>query len=187
MKNIKLLFTLLFLLPLGACIFNNDDDELHLYLFVENSTETDGVLISGPEPPVIQIDFPTYRYDEEMKTLNGIIDFEINRNLKLIYGSGACLTGTAGAGCASGLEGVYEIPFEHGLFELLKIEDDGTIRFIYKDEVFSLRVNEQHTEVMSRMDTVEVEGVNSISEITRTKTISNYGFLEKGDISSWEW
>ncbi len=187
MKNYKLFLLLFLLLSLGACIFDNDDNEPKTYLFVESYTEVDGVLVSGPEPPSLQIDFPTYRYDEELKTLNGIIDFEINDELKLIYGRGTCLTGTAGGGCASGLDGVYEIPFEHGSFELLKIEEDGTIRFIYDDDVFSLGVNEKHVLVNLYMDTTDVDGTNSISEITSTHTLSNYGFINKEDIILWEW
>ncbi|MDX8338851.1 hypothetical protein SLH46_06640 [Draconibacterium sp. IB214405] len=187
MKNSKLLLLLLFLLPLGACIFDNDDIDEKTYLFIERYTDVDGVLVSGPEPPSLQIDFPTYRYDEDLKTLNGIIDFEINDELKFIYGGGTCLTGTAGGGCASGLTGVYAVPFEHESFELLKIEEDGTIRFIYDDDVFSLGVNEKHVVVTSYMDTTDVDGTNSISEITSTHTISNFGFINKEDIILWEW
>ncbi|WP_163324462.1 hypothetical protein [Draconibacterium mangrovi] len=187
MRNYKLLFILILILPLGACIFDNDDDGPMFYLFVEGYTEVDGVLISGPEPPVLHIDFPTYRYNEDLHTLNGIIDFEMNKDLKFIYGGGTCLTGTAGAGCATGLTGVYEIPFKHAAFELLKIETDGTIRFIYDDEVFSLAVNEEHAVLTSSIDTSDVNGVISISEITSTHTISNFGFIEEEDIIPWEW
>ena len=187
MKNYKLLFILPLLLLLGSCIFDNDDDEPKSYLFIESFTETDGVLISGPEPPALQIDFPTYRYDEDLHTLNGIIDFQLNKNLKFILGGGECLSGTAGSGCASGLSGVNEIPFEHSSFEVLKIEDDGTIRFIYDDEVYSLAVYEERSVVTSYMDTTDVDGVNSISEITSTHTISNFGFIDEEDILSWEW
>ena len=187
MKNYKLLFILILLLPLGACIFDNDDDEPRSYLFVEDFTQVDGVLISGPEPPSLQIDFPTYRYDEDLHTLNGIIDFKINKDFKFIFGGGECLSGTSGEGCASGLTGVSEIPFEYDSFEVLKIEDDGTIRFIYEDEVFSLAVNEEHAVVTSYMDTTDVDGENSISEITSTHTISNFGFIDEEDIIQWEW
>lgn len=185
-KNTKF-FVLFLVLALNACIFNNDDDKPKSYLFVEQFTQTDGVLISGPEPPSMQIDFPTYRYDSGLRTLNGIIDFEINKDLRFIYGSGTCLSGTAGGGCGTGLTGVYEIPFEQGAFEMLKIEDDGTIRFIYEDEVFSLGVNDEHAVVTSYMDTTDMDGVNSISEITSTLTISNFGFINEEDVVPWEW
>lgn len=186
MKEYKLLLILILILPAGACIFNNDDDESMSYLFIEQFTQTNGVLVSGPEPPSLQIDFPTYSYNEGLKTLNGIIDFEINKNLKFVYGSGTCLSGTAGGGCAAGLNGVYEIPFDHGSFEILKIEESGTMQYIYKDEVFSLDVNDEHVVVTTYMDTTDVDGVNSISEITSTRTISNFGFIEEEDIVSWK-
>lgn len=86
MKNYKLSFILILLLPLGACIFDNDDDEPRSYLFVEGFTQVDGVLISGSEPPSLQIDFPTYRYDEDLHTLNGIIDLRLIKTLNLFSG-----------------------------------------------------------------------------------------------------
>ncbi|WP_321343456.1 hypothetical protein [uncultured Draconibacterium sp.] len=187
MKNYKLLFILPLFLLLGSCIFDNDNDEPMSYLFVEGFTQVNGVLISGPEPPALQIDFPTYRFDEDLNTLNGIINFNINKDLKFIYGGGECLSGTAGSGCASGLTGVYEIPFENSSFEVLKIEDNGTIRFIYDDEVYSLAVYEERSVVTSYLDTTDVDGVNSISVITSTHTISNFGFIDEEDILSWEW
>lgn len=187
MKDYKLLLILILLLPAGACIFNDDDDKPGSYLFIEQFTQTDGVLISGPEPPLLQIDFPTYRYDEDLKTLNGIIDFELNKDLRFIYGGGTCLSGTAGNGCATGLTGVYDIPYENETFELLKIEENGTIRFIYEDDVFSLAANDKHVVLHSYMDTIDVDGIKSISEITTTLTISNCGFISSEDVISWEW
>ncbi|HYQ58325.1 MAG TPA: hypothetical protein VEP89_13370 [Draconibacterium sp.] len=188
MKTTNLLIVVIVLLAATACIFSDEDDkEPQSYLFIENLNETNGVLISGPEPASLQIDFPTYRYDENLKTLNAIIDFEIYNDLKFIYGSGDCLSGTVGGGCATGLTGVYGVPFERGSFEVLKIEDDGTIRYIYEDEVFSLGINEQHVVVTTYMDTADVDGLSSISEVTETQTISNYGYINEADIISWDW
>ncbi len=87
------------------------------------------------------IDFPTYSFDSDIRTLKGIIDFEISNDLKLIYGSGSCLSGTAGGGCGTGLSAIYAIPYERGSFELLKTETDGNIIALFENEVISSSIN----------------------------------------------
>ncbi len=181
--NISLL---ILLTSLFAC--NKDEDPSNdFYIFVEQHSEVHGELISGPEPPLLQIDFPTYFFAVDSGILRGVIDFNIENGLKLIYGSGGCLTGTAGGGCATGLTGVYEIPYQKEDFELLKLDDKGNIVFTYKGEAHNLDAGKEWVLETTRMDTVDVEGQMSISKITETNRITNYGLLNKSDISVWVW
>jgi hypothetical protein len=187
--NISTFLTLLLLtFCFGSC--NKDDNEIiesDNYIFIEQHTTSHGEHISGPVPPLQTIDFLTYSYNTETKILNGIIDFEINKDLKLVYGSGTCLSGTAGEGCGTGLSAIYAIPYERGSFELLKTETDGNIIALFENEVINLAAGEEWLfETVSR-DTTEVDGQISISEITRNDRITNFGFLKKSDIISWEW
>lgn len=107
--------------------------------------------------------------------------------MKMIYGSGGCLSGTAGTGCGTGLTGVYEVPFVRGSFELLKLDDAGNVVFMYKGDVHSLQPGEDCRNETTRLDTVMVDNEISISKITTTDRIINFGFQNKSDIQQWEW
>lgn len=157
------------------------------YVFIEQHTHDHGEVISGPAPPLITIDFPTYNFNSETKELTGIIDFSISDELKIIYGSGGCLSGAAGEGCGTGLDAVYGIPFEKGSFEVLKLEQDGSIIALFLDAVIDLGPGEDWTEEITFKDSVIVEGQLSITRVTRTNRISNHGILKKSDIIIWEW
>lgn len=171
----------------SCSIGDNEIVDSDYFLFIEQHNETSGELISGPEPPLLHVDFPTYTFNTETKGLNGVINFEINDRLKLIYGSGGCLSGTAGGGCATGLSGIYEIPFKVYGFEILKLEEDGTAIFLYLNEVYDLAPGEEWNQEITRMDTVKVNGELSISKITLTDRITNFGLLKKSDIIPWNW
>lgn len=178
---------------LASLLFNacqKDDDKVvdsDNYIFIEQHALTHGEHISGPERPMLMIDFPTYSFYSDTKTLNGIIDFEINNDLKLIYGSGSCLSGAAGGGCSTGLSAVYSIPYERGNFELLKAETNGSIVAIYGEVVISLAAGEEWKMDTITMDTVQIEGQASIIKLTKTDRITNFGVLNKADIVSWQW
>jgi hypothetical protein len=97
------------------------------------------------------------------------------------------LSGTAGAGCGTGLSGIYQIPYKQQNFEVLKLEDNGNVIFIYKDEVFNLAPGDEWNSEISRLDSININGELSISKITETDRISNYGLLKKADIDIWKW
>lgn len=179
--------TVLLLLVSVSCNKEESDPSLRQYLFLEQHLSVSGELVSGSELPAIQIDFPTYTFNQETGELTGVIDFSIDNNLKMIYGSGTSLSGTAGAGVATGLSGVYEIPYERGSFELLKLDDDGNVVFMYKDDVHSLKSGEIWTYETEVYDTLTVDNQVSISKITSTDRITNFGFQDKNNIRKWEW
>ncbi|MGE0019623.1 MAG: hypothetical protein AB7S72_08160 [Draconibacterium sp.] len=186
--NFRSIFFLLTLfIGFTSCDLNGEPEGTGSYLFVEHHIHTHGDLLSGPEPPSLQIDFPTYRFDVDSGILDGIIDFDIDNNLKIIFGSGGCLSGTAGGGCGTGLNGITSIPFKRGSFEILKMDDDGKIVFEYDDEVYALNAGGEWESEVSYNDTVDLDGVKSISRITETDRITNFGFIEKSKIRKWEW
>lgn len=186
-KNHKL-FLLLFLIILISCSENDDDNSVKNIVFLEQHKEISGALLSGPEPPIIQIDFPTYNFDINTRTLNGVTEFDINDNLKLIYGSGECLSAYAGGGCGTGLSGVYEVPFQRGNFELLKVDDDGSVVFLYDKEAISLAPGEIWVNEISSNDTTFWENGNqSIVELSESNQITNFGLIEKENVISWSW
>lgn len=186
MKVLFRVIAVLYLIFPSSCT-KEDDPLLDQYLFLEQHTTISGELMTGPEPPQMQIDFPTYTFHEETGILDGIIDFSTGDDLKIIYGSGACLTGTAGGGCATGLTGIYEIPFERDGFELLKLDESGEIVFIYNGEVQNLLPGEDWISTFTELDTVMVDGQMSISMITYNERVTNFGFQEKSNIEKWDW
>jgi hypothetical protein len=170
-----------------SCDKETDEVSSANHLFIEQHRHSHGELISGPEPPSIQIDFPTYSFDPDSGKLHGIINFNIDNSLEVIFGSGTCLTGTAGGGCGTGLTGIYKVPFTKGNFELLKFDETGRIVFEYKSEVYSLNAGGEWTSVKTYFDTTNYNGLISISKITDTDRITNFGFIESQNISEWVW
>lgn len=188
MKNIILLFVTAFFVSLLSISCSNEEENPNgKYLFIEQHRHSHGELISGPQPPILQIDFPTYSFDPDSGILHGIINFNIDNRLEVIFGSGTCLDGTAGGGCGTGLTGIYSIPFVKGDFELLKTDETGRIVFEYKNEVFSLEAGEEWNSVKTYFDTITHNGAVSISEITDSEKITNFGFIENKNVRKWEW
>ena len=96
------------------------------------------VRITGaPGSPYVFIDFPTYRSNEAEGTLTsfmgifgkgeGKIDPE---TANLIVGEGTSLSGVAGSGAASGLEGVGNFPFttSYQLLQVKEMRADGSLQ-----------------------------------------------------------
>ncbi len=130
---------------------------------------------------LINIDFPTYQFDGErgiLVSLNSIFgqgEGKIDPLLvNIIVGSGASLSGSAGVGTASGLQGVTSLPFvmPHGFLCIAEVKKDGTlvlgpcaetIRFLdfsfpnpLPSPTFILRPREE--KVFSVTQTTEAEG-----------------------------
>lgn len=188
LKKIIFLFPIAFFVTLlSISCADEEEDSPSRYLFIEQHNLINGELISGPEPPLIQIDFPTYSFDPDSGKLYGIINFNVDHNLEVIFGSGTCLTGTAGGGCGTGLTGIYSIPFVKGDFELLKFDETGRIVFEYKNQVYSLNAGEEWTSAKTYFDTIIHEEIVSISKITDSEKITNFGFIENEKVKKWDW
>jgi len=151
-------------------------------VFVDHHINTNGELIEGNYQGGLNIDFPTYKFDKTTKILKGEFDFEINKSLKIIYGNGRSLSGVVGAGAATGLYGVYELPYAKGKFEIKEIESDGTVHIQYNDSLIVLKSNEEWVGISSEIDTQDFgEGIAKANIITTDKIV-NYGIIGKSEI-----
>ncbi len=151
-------------------------------VFVDHHVNTNGELIEGNYQGELNIDFPTYNFNQTSKILKGEFDFEINKSLKIIYGNGKSLSGVVGAGAATGLFGVYDIPYAKGKFEIKQIDFDGTVHIQYNDSLIVLKSNEEWVNVTSEIDTQDFgEGIAKANIITTDKIV-NYGVIEKSKI-----
>lgn len=65
---------------------NNETDEISSanHLSIKQHKHSQGELVSGPEPPQIQIDFPTCSFAPDSGKLYGIINFNIDNNFEVI-------------------------------------------------------------------------------------------------------
>ena len=187
MKIRACIFSLILVLGYTSCNLNDETDGTDNYLFVEHLVLTDGELVSGPERPSLMIDFPTYYFVADSGVLRGVINFKINDDLQIVLGSGSCLSGQAGGGCGTGLNGITSIPYKKGNFELLKLDENGKIIFEYKGEAYSLNAGEDWKLETSFNDTAMVNGEKSIVKKTVIDRISNLGFQEKSKIRKWDW
>ena len=151
-------------------------------VFVDHHINTDGQLIEGNYQGGLNIDFPTYSFDETSKILSGQFNFEISKSLKLIYGDGSSLSGVVGSGAGTGLYGIYDFPYKKGNIEIKEIEPDGTVHIQYMDSSIVLKSNEEWVVVTSETDTQDYgEGIAK-AMITTTDKIVNYGIIEKSKI-----
>jgi hypothetical protein len=62
------------------------------YAFLDHHMYYSGTLVGG-KCPMASIDFSTYRLDTGTGTLEGIVPFEVNDSLTLIYGESTSLEG----------------------------------------------------------------------------------------------
>ena len=151
-------------------------------VFIDHHININGELIEGNYQGGLNIDFPTYNFDEKSKILNGEFNFEINKSLKIIYGNGSSLSGIIGAGAATGLYGIYDLPYVKGKFEIRQIEPDGTVYIQYNDSLIVLKSNEEWMNKSSEIDIQDYgEGIAKANIITTDKIV-NYGIIEKSKI-----
>ena len=151
-------------------------------VFIDHHININGELIEGNYQGGLNIDFPTYNFDKKSKILHGEFDFEINKSLLIIYGNGRSLSGIIGAGAATGLYGIYDLPYVRGKFEIKKIEPDGTVYIQYNNLLIVLKSNEEWENVSFEIDVQDYgEGIAKANIITTDKIV-NYGIIEKSKI-----
>jgi len=151
------------------------------YIFLDQHTNINGKTISG-ECPMMMIDFPTYSFKKETGILNGMINFEVNEKLKVVYGWGTSLSGDAGGGAGTTLVGIYEFPYNGEDIVINKIDNDGTVQFTYKGKAITLKPNSEWEDIKTETNK-ETKGC--IREDTITDKIINYGILDKTKIKSF--
>jgi hypothetical protein len=161
----------------------NDEDSPVIgnknFIFLEHWKNTRGELIEGDYTGGPTIDFPGYRFDKTTQILEGEADFKMSKSLIMILGQGASLSGVAGGGAASGLYGIYDLPFKDGNLMVEEIMADGTIRIQYKDSLITLRSKEEWIEKTEELVTQNNNGKIAKANFITTEKFINHGILEK--------
>jgi len=142
-KRRAMLAILVFLVTfaLGGCGYGSNSsgfpvfEELNFVkgvVFFEQWVSIDG----EPGSPYICIDFPTYSFHEEEGLLIsfnqafGSGEGKINPQVvNLVVGEGTSLSGSAGSGAASGLQGITDFPFhtEYQILSVQEMREDGSL------------------------------------------------------------
>lgn len=150
------------------------------YVFVDSHSSEEARVLAGRRDPGMCIDFPTYFFYEQTRSLRGEIRFEINDRLQAIYGSGSSLHGAAGSGAATGLEGVYELPgpARPGGAPIRKIEADGTVHIGGGWIPLILKPGEAWVYTSNWIQQDE----QGKTKWTVHSTVINHGILEKADL-----
>jgi hypothetical protein len=146
-------------------------------LFFDEHRHVEGTALGG-SCGMMMIDFPTYRFDEETRTLSGMLNFEVNDSLKVVYGAGLSLSGDAGGGAATRLTGVYDLPYEDGPLSIWDVREDGTVELVYRGENIKLAAGESWSS--ENVSVTEESGCKM--RRNATDRIVNYGFIDKGSI-----
>jgi hypothetical protein len=156
------------------------------YVFINHYVDIYGELIEGNYVGPL-IDFPTYHFDEAIGTLRGIINFDVNDTLKVIYGNGTGLGGVVGGGMATSLSGIYKLPYTDGI-KISEIDSNGTVYLEYNNESIILKSGETWVNVTSRIEILQLSGqINKAKvNVTITDKIVNYGILDKSKILIWD-
>ena len=158
-------------------------------IFIDHHILVTGKLIKGRYSGA-EIDFPTYRFDQDAKVLQGRIDFKIDKNLMVIYGDGISLSGIAGGGTSTRLFGIYKLPYTSQGYDtpqltVLKIQDDGSVELEYRKENFTLQIGEKWEKIFTKLEDFKQYQQNGTIEFINTDRIFNYGFLKKSKINNW--
>lgn len=153
------------------------------YLFIEQNVHTHVEIIEGRYHYEV-IDSPTYSFDEKTGTLRGMINFDVNDTLKVVYGGGLSLSGVGG-GKDTMLYGVYELPYQHYELIILYLDIDGTVHLRYRNVSITLKSGEEWVNTSSRIDVQQFGNERSIANLTMTDRIMNHGILHKSTIERW--
>lgn len=162
--------------PQGATAANLSPGQ---YVFVEQRFVTNGETLEGGYPRLM-IDFPTYFYDAANGTLDGMITFPVNGSMCAVYGDFHTLTGDAGGGASSRLDGVYAFPYTSGALSIVGIDAAGTAEIVADNQTITLESGEAWTNTTTRI--VSEPGWYTI-RMTENRTILNHGILEKSRIT----
>jgi hypothetical protein len=140
------------------------------YAFLDHQVIYTGTLVSGTCPaPAINVS--PYIFDADTKTLAGIVPFEINESLLLVYGESTVLTGAYGRGGYGELSGVYALPYKNGNLTVDGFTKDGTLYLTYHNRTLALAPGMQWTDFSSGTETTRACTINR----TVTDVITYYG------------
>ncbi|MBN1757917.1 MAG: carboxypeptidase regulatory-like domain-containing protein [Chitinispirillaceae bacterium] len=148
-------------------------------LFVEHFDTKAGTVISGTDCHQMNIDFPTYSFNEKARTLR--CEIAIPDTVRIIFGSGTSLNGAAGSGIASQLYCIGMLPATvDANCSVDSVTSDGTVFITYKERAMVLSPG-----AMWRHDTTYIEASeNCEASITEGDRIENFGFISRDMITT---
>jgi hypothetical protein len=149
------------------------------YAFIDHQVYIDGRTTSGTYP-ALMIDFPTYRFAPETGTLEGLVTFDINQSLILIYGSGTHFSGDCGGGAAGMLHGGYTLPFQLDGLTVKGFTADEMVYLSYLNQTIALQPGERWTDLSTVNETTRDYTI----EKTVTDTITYYGTFQTSEIKA---
>ncbi|MGD0535672.1 MAG: hypothetical protein ABR999_09590 [Methanoregula sp.] len=147
------------------------------YAFLDHHTYYSGTLVNGKCYPAV-INFSTYRLEMETGSLEGILPFEVNDSLLLIYGESTSLSGDYGNGSSGMLTGVYALPHSSGILTVNGFTSDGTMYLTYHNQTIALEPGTQWTDVMTDTEVTTACTINR----TVTDILTYYGNYQKSAI-----
>ena len=154
-----------------------EEEEVHdnKYIFIEVTVTQISEPLEGPEPH-----WKVAEFDPEYSLYNGFlegeIDFSINKNLRCIIGYNKIEEGISGCKTKSFLEGVYTLPFFIEEFQLIEMDEKGTIKVDFREKTIEIEIGKKWN---ARY--IKIIKEKKIREIIELK-IENKGFFEKDKI-----
>jgi|GEM_PF-1562364 len=146
-------------------------------LFIDQHEIRTGRIIAGDWTQML-LGSPTYSFDDDTRVLSGTMDFELD-GILAIFGNGVTYGGNLGNRVATELAAVTSVPFTSDGYSITRILEDGTITMSYNNETIKLKPGETWNKVVT---TDEAKQNIGLIRITSNNTITNYGFLESGNV-----
>jgi hypothetical protein len=147
------------------------------YAFLDHHMYYSGTLVGG-KCPMVSINFSTYRLDTGAGTLEGIVPFEVNDTLLLIYGQSTTLSGDYGNGSSGMISGGYSLPYTSGNMTVNGFTSDGTLYITYRNQTIALESGKQWTDITTGTDRTDACTIN----LTAADTLTYYGNYQKSAI-----
>ncbi|MFA6363262.1 hypothetical protein [Methanoregula sp.] len=147
------------------------------YAFLDHQRYYNGMLVSGTCPPSA-INFSTYHLATDTGSLEGLVLFEINDTLLLIYGESTTLSGDYGTGGSGILDGVYALPHTAGDITMNGFTSEGTMYLTYHNQTIALAPGTQWTDISTGTEVTTACTLNR----TTTDILTYYGNYQKSTI-----
>ena len=147
------------------------------YAFLDHQIYDNGKLVSGTCPPAA-INFSTYTFQTDTGSLEGLVPFEVNDSLLLIYGESVTLSGDYGTGGSGMLDGAYALPHTAGNLTVNGFTSDGTMYLTYHNQTIALAPGTQWTDISTGTDVTTTCTINR----TTTDILTYYGNYQKSTI-----
>lgn len=148
-------------------------------VFLEHNLLANGTVING-SVPFRSINFPSYWFNDNIKQLNGEIDFQLNDSLLMIYGDGLTLRGNFGAGTGNKLYGVYSLPVQADKANIYSIDGSGNVGMYVNNRSVYLRPGQEYTyQEKERLK----EGNGTVNVLYEHRYI-NHGLIDKNAIQT---